>query len=160
MIPLRFITAIAILALITTGAAALGAGDPLPRLVLADQQERPHRLGPDTRAVVFSADRPGSKVAEAALAGWNGARMQRSGLYYVADISGMPRMITRMLALPAMRDLPYPVLLAQDPAETAALPRRTNHATLLRVQHGRIEAVDHFDDSAALSAALEALAAR
>jgi len=157
----KFSILLLLLALVQPALAAdeaLGIGDSVPQMALPDQFGVQHRLGQEPgqgpERVLFAADRPGSRLAQQALAGWDSDRMRAARLDYVADISGMPAPITRLFALPALKKLPYPVLLIQDADGGAMLPHRGNQATLITVADGHITAIDYFEAAAPLRDAL------
>ena len=76
----------------------------------------------------------------------------------MSDISGMPGMIRRFVALPAMRKRPYRMVLDRDGQATAEFPAEEGKVTLLRLDALKIEAVEYVDSAQALRAALEAAA--
>ena len=62
---------------------------------------------------------------------------------YVSAISGMPRLITRMFAIPSMRDRSYSVWLDRDGDATARLPTERGKATLIFFRDREITRVEH-----------------
>ena len=138
-------------------AAPLGAGSALPTLTLKDQHDKPVAIPPDTRWVLFSAEKSVSDMVGSVLSAEPAGAMGRAHLVYVADISAMPAMMTRMFALPKLRELPYSIALvreAADIAQVADLPRQPGAATLLRLDNGRIAQVTAVGNAADLRAAL------
>lgn len=133
---------------------SIRAGMALPRLALTDQHGKPGGVDETTRIVLFASDRESGKLAHAALEPMGGAALAAAGAVYIADISPMPNIITRTLALPKMRKYSYTVLLGREAADTAALPRRPDQVTLLRASAGTITAVEFIGSSDALSRAL------
>ncbi len=78
-------------------------------------------------------------------------------LIYLADISGMPAIVTSMFALPKLRSLPFSIALVRDANEAtqiADLPRQPGTATLLRLEDGRITRLDAVRNSTELRLAL------
>lgn len=141
----------------TTPAAVIGPGQTLPALDLNDQHERPGKLGADTRLLIFAPDRAGSDLAHPVLEDLGGEALSQAGVRYVADISAMPALVTRMFALPKMRDYGYPILLAREAAATAPLPRRPEALTLIELDGGRVTAVHYAATEEALRDALAPL---
>ena len=139
-------------------AAPLAAGSALPALSLKDQHDKPVAVPADTRWVLFSAEKPVSDMVASVLSTEPAGVMGRTHLVYVVDISGMPAMVTRLFALPKLRDLPYSIALvreAADLAQVADIPRQPGAATLLRVDNGRIVQVTPMGSAADLRAALQ-----
>ena len=65
---------------------------------------------------------------------------------YLADISGMPGLISRLIAVPRMRDYPYPVWLDRNGLATEALPIRDDAVTVLLVDHQAITGMEFYLD--------------
>ena len=141
-----------------TGAAPLAAGSALPALTLKDQHDKPVAIPADTRWVLFSAEKSVSDMVGTALSAEPAGAMGRMHLVYVVDISAMPALMTRMFALPKLRDLPYSIALVREAAEVAQvadIPRQPGAATLLRLDNGRITQVTAVGSAADLRTALQ-----
>lgn len=126
---------------LSAGAAPLTAGSAMPALSLSDQHDKPALVGPSTRWVVFTAEKAVSDMVSAVLTAEPVGVAERLRLVYVADISGMPALVTRMFALPKLRELPFPIALVRDTAQltqVADIPRTPGSATVLRIEAGRI----------------------
>lgn len=149
----------AALALLTTAAAAahatpVAAGQTLAPLMLEDPHGRPVHVDAGTRRVVFSADKAASDRVNTLLAAQPAGTLARLGAVVLADISGMPALVTRMFALPKLRELPFPLGLAHESAQVAHLPREAGAVTVLALEGGRVTAVTLARDEAQLRAAL------
>ena len=127
----------------------------LADLWLADQHGDIHPVPPDTRTIVFAADMTGSKIVNALLGARDADYLPRRHAVFIADIHGMPRIITRLFALPRMRGYPYRILLIDDAATGARFPRRSGEVTVLHVRDLRAVASAYVRDVAALTRALE-----
>jgi hypothetical protein len=150
------IVAACLLALRVAAAAPLAPGMALPALTLADQHDRQATLGPEIRVVVFGRDMKSAEIVEEALADGGDALLASADAVFLSDISGMPGMIRRFIALPAMRKRPYRMVLDRDGKATADFPVQEGKVTLLRLDALKIEAVEYMDSAQALRAALEA----
>ncbi len=138
-------------------AASLAVGDPLPALTLNDQHDQPHAINAKTNVILFSADRDASGLIEDALAEQTKDSLDAAGIVYVADISGMPGMVTKLIALPQMRKRSYPMLLGREDEDTAMLPRERGQVTLIEADAGTITALRFVDDPQVLDQSLGAL---
>lgn len=149
------VAALAVLLLLPTGAARGEATDvSLAGLELPDQHGQLHKLAPDTRTVIFAADMNATKIAHALLAARDPDYLNRHHAVLIADIHRMPRVITRLFALPKMRKYPYRMLLVHEAEQGRAFPRREGEVTILRLADLRIASVAYVTSAAALEAAL------
>lgn len=134
-------------------ASELAVGDTFPPLSVNDQFDRPVAVDAGTRLVLFAADKAAGDVATEALMAHPEVLAQQR-LVYLADISGMPAVITRMFALPKMRDLPFPVGLVRDAQLTATLPRKAGMLTLMVLEGGTVRGIEYLPDAAAVRSRL------
>jgi hypothetical protein len=146
---------------VSATAAPLAAGSAMPTMILNDQHDKAVAVGPATRWVVFTAEKPVSDMVSAVLAAEPAGVADRLRLVYVADISGMPALVTRMFALPKLRELPFPIALVREPTQVAQvtdIPRTAGSATVLRLEDGRLTQVATARQAAELRALLGLLA--
>ena len=135
-------------------AAPLVPGTQVPALVLEDQHGKTVSVGAGTKIVLFTADKAASDFANEVLGAQPAGVLERLGAVYFADISAMPALISRMFALPALRELPFQVGLGREPASLADLPRERGAVTLLRLQDGKVLALEFARDAGQLRQAL------
>lgn len=132
--------------------APLAVGDPMPPLTLEDQHGRAGTVGDGVRVVVVSRDMEAGDVVKKALAGRDQAFLDAHGAVYVANISGMPALVTRLFALPRMRERPYRMLLDRDGSATKDIPAVPGRPTVLTLEAGRVVRVSQPADPGALAA--------
>jgi hypothetical protein len=132
----------------------LGKGDNLPPLTLPDQHGNPHSLS-DARIILFAPDKAAADLAHQLLQHKYKADITVQGTLFISDISRMPGFVTRMFAVPALREYPYLVLLGYQKEETAWLPRREGALTLLFIQSGRVSSIEYANTLASLTAKME-----
>jgi len=132
----------------------LTSGDKVPELTLEDQHGTTHALPADARLVLFTADKAASSLLQDYLAQRDADFLRQRQAHFVADISGMPGLVTRMFALPSMRERPYPILLAYAAEDVAQLPRREGQVSVLRINQRRITDVAYASSGAQLDALL------
>ncbi len=153
-------TAILVVPLALFCAAALGAatlltvGTRMPAITLADQHDVEGAVRPDTRCVLFSRDMSAAKIIQEALANDPAALIDPAAMVIVSDISGMPRLITKLFAVPALRKRPYRVLLDREGTVTADIPVMSGKVTVLSLKDFVIERLEYVDSADALRAAL------
>ena len=120
---------------------AIEVGDPFPVWELTDQFDETHQLpGESTQVIVFvrskQADETLAPVLESAVA----ESLGNGEVVYVSDISRMPGLISRLFALPALRDRSYPVVLVREEGVSAPLVTRTDCLALYRIERGTVAA--------------------
>jgi hypothetical protein len=151
------IAALALALPMMADAGPLAAGSAMPALSLSDQHDKPAVVGPATRWVVFTAEKPVSDMVSAVLSAEPAGVVERLRLVYMADISGMPALVTRMFALPKLRELRFPIALVREPAQVAQvtdIPRTAGSATVLRLEDGRVAQVATVREAGELRALL------
>ncbi len=124
-------------------AAELQTGDAFPQLSLPDQHDQVTRIPQHTRIVLFAADKAASDLLNDFLAKQAADLLPTNNVEYIADISGMPGLITRWIALPRMREQPYRILLAKNAELVAFLPRMDAAVTVIRLKDARVEVINH-----------------
>lgn len=139
--------------LILAALAALAPGGTLPPLTLADQHDVAMTVGPQTRVILFTRDMDAGDLVKEALAE-HATLLESAQAVYISDISGMPSMIAKMFAVPAMRKRPYRMLLDRDGTATADFPSSEGKVTIMRLTDQRIDSVEYLDSAAAVRAAL------
>lgn len=80
------------------------------------------------------------------LAGVEPGHMQSIQAAYIADISGMPSLISRFFALPKMREIASPILVTQDPDLVAWIPKKESKLTLIFAQGGKVSKIIYSSD--------------
>lgn len=158
----RFLAALLLvpaLALADEGVKLLKPGDTLPVFKLNDQHDKPIALGPDTRAILFTADKTAGDMLNGLLKERPADFMPQRKLVYIADISRMPGWVTSMIALPRMREYPYRMAIASEEGQTAMLPRAEDSVTVILLEGGKVKELLMFKESEAqpLAALLDGL---
>jgi hypothetical protein len=142
---MKQILGLSLLLLAYTCAAAgspISTGNKLPTLTLPDQYGNPHSLS-EARVILFAPDKVAADLAHQLLQYKKKADLAAQGVNFISDISRMPGFVTRMFAIPALRDYPYLVLLGHQTEETAWLPRRESTLTLLFMQSGEVSSIEY-----------------
>jgi hypothetical protein len=129
-------------------AAPVAPGQAFTPIVTTDQHDRALRTEATTRTVLLAADKKASDMLTGLLQGRGADVLSSRQAVFIADIHAMPALVTRMFAVPAMRELPFAIGLGRDAALTAALPRHQGQVTLITLRDGVVQSV-HFITSAA-----------
>jgi hypothetical protein len=117
----------------------LAEGSVFPATPLQDQFEKEVAVGDSTPWVLFSREKEVSAIVNGVLQSHK--ELTNRGGVYIADISAMPGLVTRLFALPKMRKYPYSVALDREGVFTKLWPTQANAATLFRLKHGRVQEI-------------------
>ncbi|MCM8912814.1 FAD/FMN-containing dehydrogenase, partial [Pseudomonas inefficax] len=110
---MKYATAL-LLCLMPSLANALEPGDRLAPWTLLDQHDQACSLDAGTQILLVARDMDGAKLVKAALADQPEGYLEARNAVFVADIQRMPALISKLFAIPAMRDYNYRVLLDRD----------------------------------------------
>ena len=124
-------------------ANALEQGDKLAPWTLLDQYDQAYSLAAGTHILLVARDMDGAKLVKAALAEQPKGYLEARDAVFVADIQRMPALISKLFAIPAMRDYNYRVLLDRDGRTTKAWGARILPATFVLGADGE-ERFRHF----------------
>jgi hypothetical protein len=146
-----------LLSLLPLIAHAVEPGERLAPWTLLDQYEQPYSLNADTRLLLVARDMDGAKLVKAALADQPKGYLEARGAVFVADIERMPAVISKLFAIPAMRDYSYRVMLDRDGRVASRYAGTEGQVLWLTLDHGVLVEQREYADAAPLKAALQAL---
>ncbi len=127
-------------------ADVLKVGDTLPPIELNNQHGQPITVSPTINTLIFSVEKSAADLLNDYLATQEGNFLKENNAYFLADISGMPGIITRVIALPKMRKRPYDMLLATEAEQLSFIPHKKNWATALKIVDGKITSITFLDN--------------
>ena len=136
-------------------ALALEAGTQLGPWTLTDQFGKSQTLNDQTRVLLVAKDMTASKLVTQALTDQPKGFLAERGILYLADIHGMPAIITRLVALPQMRSYSFPIVLDKDGNIAKRYPTQAKVVTWYQLDHGKVLAERTFSDAKALAEALK-----
>lgn len=116
----------------------LQPGASLPEIVMKDQFDADISVSDDVAFILFTASKSASGVVNNFLSKQNGGFLQEEKAYFLADISGMPSFVTKMFALPKMREFKYSVLLGREEGQLGFIPQEGDKITLLQVKNNKV----------------------
>jgi len=126
-------------------------GAPMVAYTLPDQHGKVHSFTPGTRWVLISFEkRTGSMVKR-----WLKKKEHDylPDMDWIVEISSMPESIARKIALPKMRKLKRPVLIASQTSLRKVFLMRDKMLTVLQLDpQGIVEAIHYVADSKTLKA--------
>ncbi len=122
--------------------AELKTGDRFPNIEFEDQFDNKEKIENSDTLVLMSFDKDVSEQVNKFLATQNNDFLESNNSRYIADISRMPGLITKMFALPKMRDYNYRLLLIKDEENTEHFAKAKGKLTIYKLQDGLIQSVD------------------
>ncbi|MES9833857.1 MAG: hypothetical protein ABW139_16600 [Candidatus Thiodiazotropha sp. DIVDIV] len=127
-------------------AQTIQISEAVPLVEFIDQRDNPHSIGADCRLLIYSHSKNTGSMMADILAGVEPGHMQSIQAAYIADISGMPSLISRFFALPKMREIASPILVTQDPDLVAWIPKKESKLTLIFAQGGKVSKIIYSSD--------------
>ncbi|MBN2865469.1 MAG: hypothetical protein JXK16_05625 [Thiotrichales bacterium] len=106
-----------------------------------DQWEKPQALNADTKWVIFTSTKEAGKWVKETLETMQVEDMAAKQWLYVADISGMPSLITKFMAIPKMQDYKFPIALEREGDITQAWPKQEDAVNVYKMDGLTIQKV-------------------
>ncbi|WP_291012178.1 hypothetical protein [Hydrogenophaga sp.] len=129
-------------------------GQIMPSVLVQDQHGQTWRITANTRLLLFAAGRKASNLAMEVLGQQPKGFLAARHALYLADMSKMPGFITRTFALPSLREQPFEVGVVLDEKRLTDWPRQEDAVTLIRLEAGRVVAVEYAASAESLRGAL------
>lgn len=148
---MKYLSLLLILYAGTTHAEWLKVGSNIPVIHLKDQHGQARTVGRDTRLILFCKDRKAQDIISQALDQTNENYLTEHNTVYIADTSGIPRLVAKFIVFPALRKKPYTILLDKDSSFTKYVPSQKDSVTLLFLKDYIIQAIAFADDPESIS---------
>jgi len=147
-----------LLSLVPLLALAAGEAGAPTGWTLLDQYDKSYTQNDDLKVLLVARDMAGGKLVKAALEGRPQGYLEQRHAVFVADISRMPSLISKIFAVPAMRDYNYRVLLDREPRVASHFQVPEDSVLWISLQQGRVLASQAYTSAPALREALEQVA--
>ena len=95
-------------------ANSLSVGSEASAIKIKDQFEKEHTVDANVKTILFASDKDTSDILIDYLLSKDADILTRNNAVYVADISGMPSLISKFIAMPKMKKYPFSILLLDD----------------------------------------------
>lgn len=119
-------------------AELLKQGDNLPNLTLTDQHDKPAKIDHSIMRLIFAADNGGASLVTAMLDTKDSNWLTQTNSVYLADIHKMPSLISKMFALPQLREKPYTIVLGREEADLAMFARQKSCVAIIALSNMKI----------------------
>ncbi|NWA28240.1 FAD/FMN-containing dehydrogenase [Pseudomonas gingeri] len=147
-----------LLSLLPILAQATEVGERLAPWTLLDQYDQPYSLDTRTQILLVARNMDGAKLVKAALQDKPKGYLEARRSVFVADVQRMPALISKLFAVPAMRDYSYRVLLDRDGRVAPRYPGAEDKVLWLQLDNGRLVAQREFARAIDLREALDKVA--
>lgn len=117
-----------------------------------DQFEQPMTFGNDTKWVLFSSEKAAGKMVKESLNALELTDLAVHNGIYIADVSAMPSLITKMFAIPKMKDYAFKVAVVFDENKVANWPHQEDKVSAMLLENMEVKSVEYFDSTEALQA--------
>lgn len=141
-------------------ALAANIGERLTPWTLQDQHDQPYTLDAKTHVLLVARSMDGSKLVKAALEDQPKGYLEARHVAFLADVQRMPSLIGKFIAIPAMRDYSYRVVLDRDGSVAVNYPGAEDKVLWLQLDNGILVAQQEFTNADELRSALEKLPAQ
>lgn len=135
-------------------AAPLVEGQAVPSLAVRDQHDQAWQIKSDTILLIYSASREASGKLQTILSRQDKNFLDSRRAVYLANMSRMPAFITRTMALPSLRELPFRLGVVMDSKLTENWPQQENSLTLILLKEGKVSGISYADNEASIRQAL------
>ena len=135
-------------------ANSLTIGNNLPTLTIKDQFEKEHTADANIKTIIFSATKSEGVTIKEFLLAKDKDYLTTNKAVYVADITGMPSLITKFIAMPKMKDYPFSVLLI-DEANKTLFPVKEDMISIISLENGKVTDIKYVKTAAELGQILK-----
>lgn len=123
-------------------ASSLTVGNTLPTLKIKDQFEKEHIVDANIKTIIFSATKSEGTTIKEFLLTKDKDYLTTNKAAYIADITGMPSIITSLIAMPKMKGYPFSVLLV-DESNKSLFPVKEDMISVISLDNGKITDVKY-----------------
>ncbi|MCG3670534.1 hypothetical protein L5F33_09675 [Aliarcobacter butzleri] len=129
----------------------LTVNSSVPELKIKDQFEKEHTLDSNIKTIIFSATKDENNTIKEFLNSKENDFLTTNHVVYVADITGMPSLITKFIALPKMKNYSFPILLI-DEENKVLFPVEKDKITIITLDNSKITDVKYIKTAEDLAA--------
>jgi hypothetical protein len=122
-------------------AGELSINSKLPTFSLSDQFDTKYTVDKDTKIIIVSFEKGTGKEVNEFLDTKDADFLQKHNAVFIANISGMPMFITKIFALPKMRNYKHKILLIYDD-EDDRFAFQEGSSTLYKLEDGVVKKIE------------------
>ncbi len=126
-----------------------GLNGKIEHFSLPDQFNKMHTISDDTQTLIVSFEKDTGKMVNEFLASKEADFLQKHHAVFIANISGMPSIITKLFALPKMQDYKHTILLIYDENDKRFL-QKDELSTVYKIENGVVKDIQFVKDKKSL----------
>ena len=149
-----FLCGFALIASANQSAGAARLGDSLI-MELKDQHDQAVVISEQTNLILFAAGKSTSALMSKTLEELPPSTLKDKKAIYVADISGMPGFITKMVAIPKMQKRPYTIAVLKDDVQSKRFPQKDDAITIVKLTGGKVTEINFVAKQEEITKALQ-----
>jgi len=109
---------------------------------MTDQFDKKHTVNADVKTIIVSFEKDTSANLNEFLANQEAGFLEANNAVFIADISGMPTIITKIFAMPKMKKYNYNILLITEEDDKRFL-HKEEKLTVYKLENGVITTVEY-----------------
>lgn len=133
----------------------LAIGSQVDFSMLEDQHGRAFTHERNMQTLLFVDSMDGKDLVRDVLDELHLSCLEGGRVVYLADISGMPAIISKLVAVPRMRKYAYPIWLDYTGVATDQLPAEEGAVTYVHLKGAAVQSIDFVDEAETLRARLQ-----
>ncbi|MFA7092532.1 MAG: hypothetical protein WC149_11855 [Arcobacteraceae bacterium] len=121
--------------------SSFNIGDKIGNFSLLNQFDEKQTVDTSVQTIMVSFEKDTGADINEFLSHQKSDFLQKREAVFIANISGMPMVITKMFALPKMRNYKHPILLIYDENDTR-FKAQEGKSTLYTLKNGAIQSIE------------------
>ena len=144
-----------LLAISVAFSAPLAIGDKLPDITLPDQFGNTHTIDKGVSKIIITFDKKSSVLANKFISKKKDSAkyLDANNMAFIANISKMPALITKLFAMPKMKKYKHTILLIDDDDNNMFLSEK-KHISIYDLQDGIIKNITYIKGIKELNASV------
>lgn len=138
----------------TTPITPASKGDTIDLSALQNQHGKPFKNPSAMQLLLYVGGMEAKEIVRESFEKINLQCLTTGQVVYVADISGMPSIISKLVAVPRMRDYPYPIWLDYEGDTADMLPAKEDTVTVINIAEQRIAEIQFVAEADSLAQTL------
>lgn len=135
-------------------ANTLTVGSNIPSLTIKDQFEKDNIVNENIKTIIFAATKTENTTIKEFLQSKDKELLTTNKAVYIADITGMPSLITKFVAMPKMKSYPFSILLI-DEANKTLFPIKEDMISIISLENGKVTDIKYIKTAAELAEILK-----